>query len=296
MKKFVAVICTIVVLALIPFSIFVIEQTKAKKENDNHTDIDIVSAAQNSANSYNISQKSEQIEVELENILATKEFIFVWISANGIPGNALYDYLDDCIITDQKTNVWKYSLQEKEISTYGKYSIKKPKTDATGLKENELIIKFITGINSDSIVQITFDFGEKGLVTFDDIDVKSANSTVYKLENDVSSEFDLPYAHCKILEVEYTPLGVFFTIRWELEVGFTASTKSDYPKYHTKFTFGEASRFTFLLLPEYWSSDDTVIISTYYLDELIPQNEPIVIDLYLNDDQTFEKNLALIET
>lgn len=97
MKKFVAVICTIVVLALIPFSIFVIEQTKAKKENDNHTDIDIVSAAKSSANSYNISQKSEQIEVELESILATKEFIFVWISANGIPGNALYDYLDELI-------------------------------------------------------------------------------------------------------------------------------------------------------------------------------------------------------
>lgn len=70
---------------------------KQKKENDNHTDIDIVSAAKSSANSYNIYQKSEQIEVELESILATKEFIFVWISANGIPGNALYDYLDELI-------------------------------------------------------------------------------------------------------------------------------------------------------------------------------------------------------
>ena len=296
MKKtpFVITICVGVILSLIIVLFLYIGQYSRKSSSDNYVKSDVIAAAKDVANKYNISKKTEQIKVKLDSILATKETVIVWISVDGIPNNEVYDYLDDCIITDQESNVWKYSFQEKNISSYGKYSIRKPKTNIIGLQENELIVKFITGMKLDSLVQISFDFGNKGVVTFDNIYIKVAESAIYEVENDISLEFDLPYAHCIILEVEYSPLGVYFTIQWELEEGFTTSTKNDYPKYHTKFTFGEKSRFTFLLLPEYWSSDDSVIISTYHLEELVPVGEPIEIDLYLNDDATFVKNLASI--
>lgn len=296
MKKttFVTTICVGVILLLILVLLLYIGQNNRKPSSDNYVKSDVIAAAKDVANKYDISEKTEDIKVKLDSILATKETVFVWISVDGIPNNEVYDYLDDCIITDQTSNIWKYSFQEKDIASYGKYSVKKPQTDITGLAENELIIKFITGMKSDSTIQIHFDFGEKGSVTFDDIHVDIADTTIYEVGDDASLEFDLPYAHCKIMKVEYSPLGVFLTIRWELEEGFTRSTKNDYHKYHTKFTFGEKSRFTFLLLPEHWSSDDSVIFSTYHLEELIPIGEMIKVDLYLNDDETFERNLVSI--
>lgn len=296
MKKtaFITVICVGVILTLVLVLFLYIGRNNQNSSSDIFVKSEVIAAAKDAANKYSISKRTEHIEVKLDSILATKEALFIWIFVDGIPNNKVYDYLDECIITDQMSNVWTYSYQEKDISSYGKYSIRKPQTNITGLAENELIIKFITGMKSDSTIQIYFDFGKKGSVTFDDIHVDIADTTVCEVGDDSSLEFDLPYAHCKIMEVEYSPLGVFLTIRWELEEGFTTSTKNDYPQYHTKFTFGEKSRFTFLLLPEHWSSDDSVIFSTYHLEELIPIGEMIKVDLYLNDDETFERNLVSI--
>lgn len=290
-KSTILIAVIIAIVLIISSTVFVMAYNASRPPIKDTYNPPLIEGAKEFANHYNLHKSNDKISVFLDSAIFMNETMYFWIRVDGIPDNKIYDNLKECTVIDENSGNFLYWVQEDSEN----FGVSKQICRVDGQKINELIIKFTAGMETDSIISINFDFGEFGEIAFNDINAELLKTAVYKFDNNEIDGFDLPYAHCEILKVEYSPLGVFFTIRWELQEGFTESTKNEYWKYHTKFTYGNNSRYTFLLLPDHWSSDESVVISTYHLEEIISDGESIIIDLYLNDDTTFERNLTSVK-
>lgn len=286
------IITILVILGVFIFDIVIVPFLKKIPKHNSLTNANDFEQVIKNATVIGQTQSNPQMTIELQYVLAEKYNIFVFIRIQGLLNNDIKKYLEECKIIDADSNVWSFANQTKSISSVETVSVVKPIKKIAGLAENELILEFINGMEKESIVSIEFNFGSYGYFVFENITINPVNIEE-RVYTGKELQFDLPNAHCEIIKITHASLGTYFTIKWYLQDGFTSSTRNEYPQYHIKFTYGNKERYTFLILPDFWMGDNTVVISEFYLEEIISPKDEICMDLYLNDDKTYIRRLAI---